>query len=134
MTDAAARQRQAYEAMLNGDTGLFTTGVPVLFSPADAVQDEANVKGGYGRFAQILLPLEYGSWADEAQGSGQEFGIQMLGFRSQPVRHIEAGIATNGPAVQARHDRRELGAGRRVRRLLPQARRAGLGAWLPARS
>ena len=67
MTGAGARQRQAYEAMLNGDAGPFTTGVPVLFSPAGAVQDEANVKGGYGRFAQILLPLEYGSWADEAQ-------------------------------------------------------------------
>jgi len=67
MTDAAARQRQAYEAMLNGDAGPFATGVPVLFSPAGAAQDEANVKGGYGRFAQILLPLEYGSWADEAQ-------------------------------------------------------------------
>ena len=67
MTGAAARQRQAYEAMLNGDAMPFTTGVPVLFSPAGVVQDEANVKGGYGRFAQILLPLEYGSWADEAQ-------------------------------------------------------------------
>src|SRR5215831_10242475 len=77
MAGAAARQRQAYEAMLNGDaatfntgpftTGPFTSGVPVLFSPAGVAQDEANVKGGYGRFAQVLLPLEYGSWADEAQ-------------------------------------------------------------------
>jgi vanillate/3-O-methylgallate O-demethylase len=38
----------------------------VLFSPA-AAQDEANAKGGYGRFARILLPLEYGSWPQEAQ-------------------------------------------------------------------
>lgn len=67
MAGAAARQRQAYDAMLNGDVSPFATGVPVLFSPAGAAQDEANVKGGYGRFAQILLPQEYGSWADEAQ-------------------------------------------------------------------
>ena len=67
MAGAAARQRQAYEAMLNGDVSPFATGVPVLFSPAGAAQDEANVKGGYGRFAQVLLPQEYGSWADEAQ-------------------------------------------------------------------
>ena len=67
MTGAAARQRQAYEAMLSDDAGPFITGVPVLFSPAGAAQDEANPKGGYGRFAQILLPMEYGSWAQEAQ-------------------------------------------------------------------
>ena len=67
MAGAGARQRQAYEAMLNADAGPFVTGVPVLFSPAGAAQDEANPKGGYGRFAQILLPMEYGSWAQEAQ-------------------------------------------------------------------
>ena len=67
MAGMAARQRRAYEAMLNDDAGPFVTGVPVLFSPAGAPQDEANVKGGYGRFAQILLPLEYSSWAQEAQ-------------------------------------------------------------------
>ena len=67
MAGAAARRRQAYEAMLNDDAGPFITGVPVLFSPAGAAQDEANPKGGYGRFAQILLPMEYGSWAQEAQ-------------------------------------------------------------------
>jgi glycine cleavage system aminomethyltransferase T len=67
MEGVAARKRQAYEAMLNDDAGPFITGVPVLFSPAGAAQDEANVKGGYGRFAQILLPLEYGSWGQEAQ-------------------------------------------------------------------
>src|SRR5215469_17468104 len=67
MTGVAARQRHAYEAMLNGDGGPFITGVQVLFSPAGAAQDEANAKGGYGRFAQILLPTEYGSWAQEAQ-------------------------------------------------------------------
>ena len=67
MAGAAARQRQAYEAMLSGAAGHFSTGVPVLFSPAGAAQDEANGKGGYGRFAQLLLPQEYGSWAQEAQ-------------------------------------------------------------------
>lgn len=67
MAGAAARQREAYEAMLNNDAGPFVTGVPVLFSPAGAAQDEANPKGGYGRFAQILLPAEYGSWGQEAQ-------------------------------------------------------------------
>jgi len=67
VTGAAIGQRQAYEAMLNGDAVPFATVAPALFSPAVAAQDEANVKGGYGRFAQVLLPLEYGSWADEAQ-------------------------------------------------------------------
>jgi vanillate/3-O-methylgallate O-demethylase len=67
MAGMAARQRLAYEAMLNDDAGPFVTRVPVLFSPAGAAQDETNVKGAYGRFAQILLPLEYGSWAQEAQ-------------------------------------------------------------------
>ena len=67
MAGVAARQRQAYEAMLDDDAAPFITGRPVLFSPAAAAQDEANAKGGYGRFAQILLPLEYGSWAQEAQ-------------------------------------------------------------------
>jgi glycine cleavage system aminomethyltransferase T len=67
MAGAAARQRQAYEAMLKNDAEPFITGVPVLFSSAGAAQDEANPKGGYGRFAQILLPMEYGSWAQEAQ-------------------------------------------------------------------
>ena len=28
--------------------------------------------------------------------AGDEFGMHLLGFRSQPVQHIEAGIATNG--------------------------------------
>jgi glycine cleavage system aminomethyltransferase T len=31
-----------------------------------------------------------------AVAAGQGFGIQQLGFRAQPVQHIEAGIATNG--------------------------------------
>ena len=28
--------------------------------------------------------------------AGEEFGLRQLGFRAQPVQHIEAGIATNG--------------------------------------
>jgi glycine cleavage system aminomethyltransferase T len=64
--DVAARQRQAYEAVLKHDDGPFIAERPVLFSPAAAAQDEANLKGGYGRFAQILLPLEYTSWAEES--------------------------------------------------------------------
>ena len=67
MAGMAARRRQAYEAMLAGAAGPVSTEVPVLFSPAGAAQDEANPKGAYGRFAQILLPQEYGSWAQEAQ-------------------------------------------------------------------
>lgn len=38
----------------------------MLFSPAVAAQDEANPKGGYGRFAQLLLPLEYTDWVEES--------------------------------------------------------------------
>jgi glycine cleavage system aminomethyltransferase T len=65
--DVAVRQRQAYDAMLGLDDAPFITGRPVLFSPAAAAQDEANDKGGFGRFAQILLPLEYASWVQESQ-------------------------------------------------------------------
>src|ERR1700735_3440407 len=67
MTGTAAGLRRAYEAMLGGGAGPFTTAAPALFSPAVTAQDEANTKGGDGRVAQILLPQEYGSWADEAQ-------------------------------------------------------------------
>ncbi|MGW2520230.1 aminomethyl transferase family protein [Streptomyces sp. NPDC001617] len=34
-------------------------------------------------------------WSAAVESGGQ-FGIRQLGFRSQPVQHIEAGIATNG--------------------------------------
>ena len=34
-------------------------------------------------------------WASVLQ-AGEEFGIRQLGFRAQPVQHVEAGIATNG--------------------------------------
>ncbi len=74
--DTAARQRQTYEALLKLDNAPFITERPALFSPAAAAQDEANTKGGFGRFAQILLPLEYTSWVDES-------------------------LATSGPAISA---------------------------------
>ncbi|MFJ7241755.1 aminomethyl transferase family protein [Streptomyces olivaceus] len=38
---------------------------PVLFAPAAAAQDEGNVLQSYGRFAQMLLPMEYTGWMDE---------------------------------------------------------------------
>ena len=60
--DIAARQRQAYEAQYERADGAFIAERPALFSPAAAAQDEANLKGGFGRFAQILLPLEYTNW------------------------------------------------------------------------
>ncbi|UUU29323.1 aminomethyl transferase family protein [Streptomyces sp. CA-210063] len=42
-------------------------------------------------------PAEHAStiWS-AVVASGQDFGIRQLGLRSQPVQHIEAGIATNG--------------------------------------
>jgi glycine cleavage system aminomethyltransferase T len=68
MGGVSARQRDAYEAMLSDDAGPFITGAPVLFSPAAAAQDEANLRGGFGRFAQILLPAEYADgWLAESQ-------------------------------------------------------------------
>jgi glycine cleavage system aminomethyltransferase T len=68
MTDIAARQRRAYELLLSRDDGPFIAERPALFSPAAAAQDDANLKGQFGRFAQILLPLEYaGGWLQESQ-------------------------------------------------------------------
>ncbi|BBB02000.1 putative glycine cleavage T protein [Actinacidiphila reveromycinica] len=61
------RQRAAYEALAaSGADGPFLTERPALFSPAAAAQDILNVRGTYGRFAQILLPLEYTHWTEEA--------------------------------------------------------------------
>ncbi|MEU6139592.1 aminomethyl transferase family protein [Streptomyces sp. NPDC047081] len=42
-------------------------------------------------------PTEHGNeiWSATVAG-GERFGIRQLGLRSQPVQHIEAGIATNG--------------------------------------
>jgi glycine cleavage system aminomethyltransferase T len=40
--------------------------VVALFSPASAAQDDANPRGSFGRFAQILLPLEYTDWVEES--------------------------------------------------------------------
>ena len=65
--DIAAHQRASYEALLEHADGPFITERPALFSPAAAAQDEANAGGTFGRFAQVLLPLEYTSWVDESQ-------------------------------------------------------------------
>jgi vanillate/3-O-methylgallate O-demethylase len=64
--DIAARQREAYETLLRVGDAPFITERPALFSPAAAAQDAGNPKGGFGRFAQIFLPLEYGNWAEES--------------------------------------------------------------------
>lgn len=66
MQDVVARQRQAYEAVLGHDDAPFITERPALFSPAAAAQDDANTKSTFGRFAQILLPLEYTNWVEES--------------------------------------------------------------------
>ncbi|MFI6350377.1 glycine cleavage T C-terminal barrel domain-containing protein [Streptomyces sp. NPDC050560] len=63
----ADRQRRAYEALAaSGADAPFLTERPALFSPAAAAQDALNTRGAYGRFAQILLPLEYTGWVEEA--------------------------------------------------------------------
>ena len=68
MTDVVARQRQAYAALLRaGNDAPFIAERPALFSPAAAAQDDANLKGAFGRFAQLLLPMEYTSWTEESQ-------------------------------------------------------------------
>jgi glycine cleavage system aminomethyltransferase T len=67
MAGVAARQRAAYEALLAGEAPFGGERPAALFSPAAAAQDDANPKGGYGRFAQVLLPLEYSGWVEESQ-------------------------------------------------------------------
>ena len=62
----AARQRETYEELLRLDGAPFIQDRPPLFSPAAAAQDEANGRGGFGQFAQILLPLEYTNWVEES--------------------------------------------------------------------
>ena len=100
MAGAAARQRQAYEAMLNDDAGPFITGVPVLFSPAGAAQDEANPKGGDGRFAQILL-----RWSTKLGAGGP--GARPVGVpRRLDVAEQGAAAGPAGPGVP-RHGRAE---------------------------
>jgi vanillate/3-O-methylgallate O-demethylase len=71
LMDIVARQRQAYDAVLGHDDAPFITERPAVFSPAAAAQDEANRKGGLGRFAQLLLPLEYTDWVEESLAHAQ---------------------------------------------------------------
>jgi glycine cleavage system aminomethyltransferase T len=73
MTDVAARQRQAYDTLMRtGNEAPFIDERPALFSPAAAAQDDANPKGAFGRFAQLLLPQEYkDGWLAESQAHVQ---------------------------------------------------------------
>jgi glycine cleavage system aminomethyltransferase T len=64
--DIVARQRKTYEELLSLGDAPSVTQRPALFSPAAAAQDDANLKGCFGRFAQILLPLEYTNWVEES--------------------------------------------------------------------
>lgn len=64
--DMSAQQRGTYEAALRLREAPFVAERPPLFSPAVAVQDEANTRGAFGHFAQTLLPLEYSNWAEES--------------------------------------------------------------------
>jgi glycine cleavage system aminomethyltransferase T len=64
--DMVAQQRSTYEAVLRLNDAPFITERPALFSPAAAAQDEANARGTFGRFAQILLPEEYTGWGEES--------------------------------------------------------------------
>ncbi|OHV41408.1 MULTISPECIES: glycine cleavage system protein T [Pseudofrankia] len=64
--DVLSRQRQDYKKLLDLPEASFIMERPALFSPAAAIQDEANLKGTFGRFAQILLPLEYTNWVEES--------------------------------------------------------------------
>ena len=70
MADTAARQRQAYDTLLRtGNDAPFIDERPALFSPAAVAQDDANPKGAFGRFAQLLLPQEYADgWLAEKPG------------------------------------------------------------------
>ncbi|NNN31435.1 aminomethyl transferase family protein [Streptomyces sp. S3(2020)] len=58
-------RRSTYETVLRLREAPFVVQRPPYFSPAAAAQDEANSLGGYGHFAQTLLPLEYTGWAEE---------------------------------------------------------------------
>ncbi|MCX5562905.1 aminomethyl transferase family protein [Streptomyces sp. NBC_00038] len=58
-------QRSTYEAVQRSKDAPFIAQRPALFSPAAAAQDESNAMGGFGHFAQTLLPLEYTNWIEE---------------------------------------------------------------------
>src|SRR6266568_2400163 len=64
--DVVAQQRSTYEAVLRLNEAPFVTERPAMFSPAAAAQDEANTRGTFGRFAQLLLPEEYSDWVEES--------------------------------------------------------------------
>ena len=63
----AYSQRETYETFVRaGWDSDFIVERPSMFSPAIAVQDRSNWRGGYSHFAQLLLPLEYEGWTAEA--------------------------------------------------------------------
>lgn len=64
--DIAEMQRRTYEVVLRLKDAPFVAQRPAYFSPAAAAQDESNTLGGYGHFAQTLLPLEYSDWVEES--------------------------------------------------------------------
>ncbi|WP_406432479.1 aminomethyl transferase family protein [Streptomyces sp. NBC_00631] len=59
-------QRTTYDAVQRLKGAPFIARRPAYFSPAAAAQDESNAHGGFGEFAQALLPLEYTNWTEEA--------------------------------------------------------------------
>ena len=69
--DMGSRQRETYEAVVRHRDGSFIVERPALFSPAAAAQDITHDKGAFGTFAQILLPLEFTSWAEESRAHVQ---------------------------------------------------------------
>ncbi|MFF5142967.1 aminomethyl transferase family protein [Streptomyces sp. NPDC013157] len=62
----AGIQRTTYDAVQRSKGAPFVTRRPAYFSPAAAAQDESNARGGFGEFAQTLLPLEYTDWTEES--------------------------------------------------------------------
>jgi hypothetical protein len=60
-------QRSGYYAVVGNPDGAFLTERPPLFSPAAAVQDQANGKGALQQWAAMFPPQEYTNWLDESQ-------------------------------------------------------------------
>ncbi|MFI6253912.1 aminomethyl transferase family protein [Streptomyces sp. NPDC051016] len=59
-------QRTTYDAVRRLKGAPFIAQRPAYFSPAAAAQDASNTRGGFGEFAQTLLPLEYTDWTEES--------------------------------------------------------------------
>jgi hypothetical protein len=89
--DIAAQQRDAYTTLLRVGDPPFITERLTLFSPAAAAQDAGNPKGGFGRFAQILLPLGVQEAVTGCCGSSAA-GAVTLGFRISAPDQFTLGI------------------------------------------